>query len=400
MKAWRKLDEIYRYYARSRKVLIGLSAAVLTLMFCAAPRADTKDHQPCVASIRALYERASPAVVRITGQSVNPYNLANRVSTRLGSGFLFDPAGMILTNAHVVYGLQTLLVTLDDGATQRAKVIGADPIFDLAVIQLEAPKKGKLPTISLGDSDQLRPGDEVVAIGNPLGLDQTVTHGIVSGLNRSLREMPLYLAESMIQTDAAINPGNSGGPLLNACGEAVGVNTSIMGGAQNIGFAIPIKLAKAAIPALIKDGRIIRPWIGFHGQWVDAEARALLRVPMVDGLLVEAVETGSPAEAVGLRGGELELTIGQTSMLFGGDIIVGINGNALRSSDQTLNILRGLKVGERIRLRLFHNGQHREVSYMLPERPVLPGDIETDAGGSAVAPVQTGRRFAIKRRGG
>ena len=158
----------------------------------------------------------SPAVVMITGQSINPYRLQGRVTRVLGSGFLIDPSGTILTNSHVVFGLQSLTVTMDDGSIVAAKVVGADPIFDLAVIQIPKPRGAPLPTVKLGDSDHLRPGEEVIAIGNPLGLDQTVTRGIISGINRILPETPLSLTEPLIQTDAAINPGNSGGPLLIA----------------------------------------------------------------------------------------------------------------------------------------------------------------------------------------
>ncbi len=209
-----------------------------------------------------------------------------------------------------------------------AKLVGADPIFDLAVIQISKPKRGTLPTVKLGDSDKLRPGEEVIAIGNPLGLDQTVTRGIVSGLNRLLPETPLSLTEPLIQTDTAINPGNSGGPLLNRCGEVIGITTAIVPEAQNIGFAIPINLAKAIIPGLIKDGHVIRPWIGFHGQLIGAELRKLLQMPLVDGLLVEVVEPGSPADKLGVRGGEMELSIGGSSLLLGGDIVVSLNERA------------------------------------------------------------------------
>lgn len=374
---------------KSRNLLraLGLAAVVLCTQACAA--------QPhvlatCPASIRAVFERASPAVVRITGQSINPYRREERVSHRLGSGFLFDENGLILTNSHVVYGLQTLVVTLDDGTIRRARLVGADPFFDLAVIQIDRGNKGALPVLKLGDSDQLRPGDEVIAIGNPLGLDQTVTRGIVSGVNRNLPETPLSLMEPLIQIDAAINPGNSGGPLLDACGDVVGVNTAIISGAQNIGFSIPINLARTWIPSLIKNGRIIRPWIGFHGQVVDPEVRNLLRKPMVEGLLVEVVEPGSPAEHAGIHGGDVELTVGQNSLLLGGDIVVSINGTRIASDEDLSTIMRGLKVGSKIKLKLYSDGHYREVSYALPERPLLPGDLQS-SDNSSVAPLEMQR---------
>jgi S1-C subfamily serine protease len=311
----------------------------------------------------------------ITGQSINPYRLRDRVSRVLGSGCIIDASGLILTNSHVVLGLQSLAVTLDDGSVVPAKVVGADPIFDLAVIQIPKPKGGALPVMRLGDSDRARPGEEVIAIGNPLGLDQTVTRGIISGLNRLLPETPLSLTEPLIQTDTAINPGNSGGPLLNRCGEVIGINTAILPEAQNIGFAIPINLAKVVVPALLKDGHVIRPWIGFHGQLIGADLRKLLQMPLVDGLLVEVVEPGSPAEKLGVRGGEMELTIGGSSLLLGGDIVVNLNDAPMSNPDKLAGIMRGLKVGSQLKLRLFRQGKYLDIQYKLPERPLLPGDL-------------------------
>ena len=317
----------------------------------------------------------SPAVVMITGQSINPYRLQGRVTRVLGSGFLIDPSGTILTNSHVVFGLQSLTVTMDDGSIVAAKVVGADPIFDLAVIQIPKPRGAPLPTVKLGDSDHLRPGEEVIAIGNPLGLDQTVTRGIISGINRILPETPLSLTEPLIQTDAAINPGNSGGPLLNRCGEVIGINTAIVAEAQSIGFSVPINLAKSALPSLLKEGRVIRPWVGFHGQLIGPELRKLLQVPLVDGLLVEVVEPGSPADKAGIRGGVMELSIGGSSFLLGGDIVVSLNGAPMNEPDKLAGIMRGLKVGGRIKLKLFREGKYVELEYSLPERPLLPGDL-------------------------
>jgi serine protease Do len=329
----------------------------------------------CNDPLPELFERASPSVVMITGQSINPYRLQDRVTRVLGSGFVIDSKGLILTNSHVVYGLQSLTVTLDDGAIVPGRVVGADPIFDVAVVEISKPKRGTLPVARLGNSDRMRPGEEVVAIGNPLGLDQTITRGIVSGINRILPETPLSLSEPLIQTDTPINPGNSGGPLLNRCGEVIGINTAILPDAQNIGFAIPINLAKTILPGLIKDGRVIRPWIGFHGQLIGPELRKLLQMPLVDGLLVEAVEPGSPAEHAGLHGGHLELTIGGNSLLLGGDIVVMLNGVAMTQPDQLSTAMHAIKVGSTLKMRLFHEGTYREVEYKLPERPLLPGDL-------------------------
>jgi S1-C subfamily serine protease len=173
----------------------------------------------CSTDIPTLFDRVSPAVVMISGQSINPYRVQGRVTRIIGSGFIYDSKGLIITNSHVAFGRQTIYVTLDNGTVVPARLLGADPIFDIAVLQIPTPDKGKLAAAALGDSEHLRVGESVIAIGNPLGLDQTVTRGIVSGVNRILPETPLSLSEPLIQTDTPINPGNSGGPLLNMCGE-------------------------------------------------------------------------------------------------------------------------------------------------------------------------------------
>ena len=347
------------------------------LVFASAPHSLAADKKPpaCSRPIPELYEQASPAVVSITAQSINPYRLQGRVSQSLGSGFIIQEDGLILTNSHVVFGKQSLVVTLDDGSVVPARLVGADPIFDVAVIQIPKPAKGTLPVLKLGDSGSLREGEDVIAIGNPLGLDQTITRGIVSGLNRLLQDTPFSLQEPLIQTDAPINPGNSGGPLLNRCGEVIGINAEIIPSAQNIGFAIPIDLAKALLPALVAEGKVIRPWIGFHGQIIGKDLQKLLQIPLVEGLLVEVVEPGSPAEKAGIEGGTMELSLAGTSVLLGGDIIVSINGAPTTASQNLGQIMRGLKVGGTIKLRLFRQGKYREVQYLLPERPLLPSDL-------------------------
>jgi S1-C subfamily serine protease len=329
----------------------------------------------CSGDIPTLFERISPAVVMISAQSINPYRMQGRVSHIIGSGFIYDSKGLILTNSHVAFGRQTLYVTLDDGTVVPARLLGADPVFDIAVLQIPRAEKGKLPTVALGDSEHVRVGESVIAIGNPFGLDQTVTRGIVSGVNRILPDTPLSFSEPLIQTDAPINPGNSGGPLLNMCGEVIGMNTAIVPDAQNIGFAIPINLVKSVMPALIRDGRMIRPWVGFHGTLIGADLRKVLKLPLADGLLIEVVEPGSPAEAAGMRGGEIEFTLGTVSLLLGGDIVTAINGVPTTDADKIAPLLRALKVGSTLKMSIFREGETREVTYTLPERPLLPGDL-------------------------
>ena len=360
-----------------RSRLCGFMAKLLFGLFSVAHMGGCAIAAPkdCKEDIPALYERVSPAVVMISAQSINPYKLQDRVTRVVGSGFIFDREGLILTNSHVAFGRQTLYVSMDDGTVLPAKLIGADPIFDIAVIEIPKPERGTLPTATLGDSDKVRIGEEVIAIGNPLGLDQTVTRGIISGLNRILPETPLSLTEPLIQTDAPINPGNSGGPLLNRCGQVIGINSAIIPNAQNIGFAIPSNLLNSVATALIQDGRVIRPWIGFHGSMVGPDVRKVLNLPLTDGLLIEVVEPGSPAEAAGIRGGRIEFTFGTIALLLGGDIVTKINGTSTTDPEKLARTMRSLKVGSSVKLTLFREGESREVEYVLPERPLLPGDL-------------------------
>jgi S1-C subfamily serine protease len=212
----------------------------------------------CSEPIPDLFQRVSPSVVFISAVAINPFKLAERVSTVVGSGVIISADGLVLTNSHLVFGRRAITVALEDGSVPQARVLGADPLLDLAVLRISAPPGG-LPKATLGDSDSIRVGEEVVAIGNPFGLEQTLTRGVVSGVNRVLPETPMSVTLSLIQTDAAINPGNSGGPLLNRCGEVVGITTSVLVDAQEIGFAVPINVARQILPQLTEQGRVVRP---------------------------------------------------------------------------------------------------------------------------------------------
>ncbi len=236
----------------------------------------------------------------VTAITVDPYRLTNRVTPKLGTGFLIEPGDLIVTNSHVVYGASMLVVQSKDGEQISAKLAGADPVLDLAVLRVQAPSASLHPVL-LGDSDALRVSDEVMAVGNSMGLGQTATAGVVSGLDRVLPLSTMSYLQPFIQTDAAINPGNSGGPLVTKCGEAVGVNTMMLKEAQTTGFAVPSNLLKRVIPELLEHGRVVRPWHGIYGRIIDPILAALLQLPIVGGFLIETVEPGSPAERIGLR---------------------------------------------------------------------------------------------------
>lgn len=369
--------------SRARGAALLAPAAGLLLTLCclgggaarAAEAPPPPAAPPCTLPVPDLYDRISPAVVSIAAMSINAYDITDRTTRVVGSGVIIDPSGVILTNSHIVFGRQAITVTLDDGSTESAEIIGADPLFDIALIRIPAPPKGALPTAPLGDSDHLLVGEEVFAIGNPFGLDQTLSRGIVSAVNRILPDVALSLDEPMIQTDAPINPGSSGGPLIDHCGDVVGITTAILPDAQNIGFAIPTSLIKTALPSLMKNGRIVRPWLGVQGQFVEPLLKELLRIPLTDGMLVEVVEPGSPAEHAGIVGGKLDLTIGGDPVLLGGDIITEIDGVRVDDPEKLDRVLRGLKAGTTVHVKIFHDGATRTADVALTERPVLLQDL-------------------------
>src|SRR6266446_2903450 len=265
------------------------------------------------------------------------------------------------------------------------ELLGADPILDVAALRIPVPDAG-LPKATLGDSDALQVGEEVVAIGNPMGLEQTLTRGVISGIDRLLPEFPLNLMLPLIQTDAAINPGNSGGPLVNRCGEVVGLTSALLADAKNIGFAIPINIVKQVLPQLVQQGRVMRPWLGVSGKVIGKEVQDLLKLPLVDGFLVETIEPGSPAAKAGLHEGELLIAIAGAEFLFGGDIITVANGKKLDDTEKFAQFVRTLKVGDMVHLTLHHEGTTRQVEFSLPERPILPGDVPSD-GRRALTPL-------------
>lgn len=324
-----------------------------------------------------LFAAASPSVVRVTAVVIDPYRLVDRVQVRVGSGFVIDPGDLVVTNAHVVFGAKTLLVQSGDGPPLEVKLVGADPVLDLAVLRLEPAPPKPLPALRLGQSGALRVGEDVMAIGNPFGIGQTATAGVVSALNRVLPVSTMSYLTPFIQFDAAVNPGNSGGPLMNRCGEVVGITTAGIKQAQSIGFAVPVDLLKKAVPELVEHGHVARPWYGIYGRMFDPAFSPWMGFPLVQGFLVETVEPGSPAEKIGLRGGNLPIKIGTETLLLGGDIITAVDGVPITDMETVRRVINGLKVGQKVHIAYARaDAGLLSADVVLPERPTLPTDFE------------------------
>ena len=312
-----------------------------------------------------VYAQVSPGVVCITA--------ADQFGECIGSGFMIDLEGHIVTNNHVAEADPDLLVTLADEHTVPARVVGADAGSDLAVLQIDIPSE-ELTVVRLGESSSLRVGQRAIAIGDPFGLERTVTTGVISSLGRTLpRDDSDFQIAQLIQTDAAINPGNSGGPLLNSQGEVIGVNTairSLTGVNSGVGFAIPVDIVRRVVPELIDLGRYRHPWVGVTGSSLSPEMVETMELPVETGVLVFQVEPDSPASKAGLRGGDTDVVISGRPMRQGGDILVAIGGIEVKDFDDLVNYLASYtSVGDTISLTIVRDGVERKVELVLEERP-------------------------------
>src|SRR5713101_7018194 len=284
-----------------------------------------------------------------------------------GSGSIIDEQGDILTNYHVIEGAQKLSVSLGGKKDYAARVVGGDPDTDLAVIRLLEKPTGPLTVVPLGDSDKLVVGQKVLAIGNPFGLDRTLTTGVISGLQRPIRAENGRQIEGAIQTDASINPGNSGGPLLDSHGRMIGINSQIespSGASAGVGFAIPINIAKRIVPQLVRNGYVQRPKLGIEPRNVEALS-GQVRLPVSYGVLIMAVQPGGAAANAGLRG----LVQTETGDVELGDIIVAIDGQKISNNDELFVVLDKHQVGETVNVEVIRNGRHTTVPVKLMEAP-------------------------------
>ena len=306
------------------------------------------------AVVRAV-ERTGPAVVHldVTLPRANRRGAPDVRTAGSGSGLIFTPDGFALTNSHVVHGATSVRATLPDGSQSRAEVVGDDPDTDLAILRLSATG---LPVVELGDSAALRPGQLVIAIGNPLGFQATVTAGVVSALGRSMRSQSGRLIEGVIQTDAALNPGNSGGPLVDSRGQVIGINTAVIAGAQGICFAIPVNTARFVIPRLIREGRVRRSWIGIAGQSIKLSRRRvqLSHLRAEGAVLVTDVTPGGPADRAGVQPRDIIVRIGDAT-------VVGV--------DDLQRMLTDELIGRSVDVVVLSDGELRSVAVTPSEGP-------------------------------
>ena len=318
-----------------------------------------------------IYKAAHIATVNITS-TVYRRSIFWEVypSKDQGSGFLISPDGKILTNSHVVANERQLEITLPDQSHYKARLLSRDESNDVALLQIEP--RTKLPSLHLGDSDGLQVGQKVLAIGNPFGLEGTLTTGIVSSLGRTIRGENERTLEGLIQTDAAINPGNSGGPLLDSAGNVVGINTAILGpngGNIGIGFAMPINRAKLMMDDF-QAGRK-RPKLGVSVVQVSGDYADALSLPSRGGLLIQEVDADSPASRAGLRGGKQEVQIGNAQVLVGGDLIMSIDGQPVEHDDAISRALARKRAGDTLELTIFRNGRTVNVRVKLGEEGAI-----------------------------
>jgi S1-C subfamily serine protease len=319
-----------------------------------------------------VYETVSPGVVNITSTSYveDFFGFSAYPQSGTGSGSIIDSKGHILTNFHVVQGAQELKVTLADKSSYDAQVVGADPDNDLAVIKIDAPAQ-KLHVVKLGSSQKLSIGQKVLAIGNPFGLDRTLTRGIISGLGRPLKTGNGRTVDNVIQTDASINPGNSGGPLLNSQGELIGVNTAIYspsGGSVGIGFAVPVDIVRSIVPDLIEHGRVLRPWLGIQSRILTSQLAGQLNLNVTEGLLILGVVPDSPADRAGLIGTTNASRRGGR-YFFEGDILTKIGDTVIRNQEDMYRALNNFKSNDMVIVEISRNGRLQRVNVQLQPKP-------------------------------
>jgi S1-C subfamily serine protease len=335
-------------------------------------------------SIHDVYTAAAPGVVHVTAttkaqESADPFfgvPGGTQEQTAVGSGFVIDKAGHIVTNDHVVAGASVVRVSFSDNESLKARVVGEDPATDVAVLQVSAPSRALHP-LALGNSDQVEVGDEVIAIGNPLGFDRSVSAGIVSAVGRSIQAPnEISTIGHAIQTDAALNHGNSGGPLLNADGRVIGVNAQIAPSASGanigIGFAIPINTVREVAAELIKHGKVEHSFLGIEVKAIDPTIARVFHLPVQHGLMVARVIPATGAAKAGIRGGTTSVTVDGETWRAGGDIVVKAEGQPVASIDRLRDLIGEKKPGDSVKLELYRGAKRLTLNVKLGRQPTSP----------------------------
>jgi putative serine protease PepD len=360
------------------------SAKTTTTVVQQAPlgaSANASDNDASGLTAGDIYKRDAPGVAFIRSQIVqrtqaSPFDFGlpqEQQGEATGSGFVIDKAGTILTNAHVVNGATKVTVQFADKKTVVAKVLGKDESTDLALLKVD-PSGLDLAPLTLGSSKGVEVGDPAIAIGNPFGLERTLTTGVISAVQRTIQAPNNFQIDDVLQTDAPINPGNSGGPLIDATGKVIGINSQIAtggngsNGSVGIGFAVPIDTAKKIIPELRQSGRVDRGYLGIGSLTVD-KTLADLNLPVDHGALVQSVTPGGPADKAGIRAGDLSATLDNHAIQLGGDIITKIDGKEIRTRDDLEAAVVNRKSGDTVKVTLIRQGKTKTVEVTLGERP-------------------------------
>jgi putative serine protease PepD len=334
-------------------------------------------------SINEIYRSSAPGVVhietttRVSQQNDpffgNPFGTTTETQRALGSGFVIDRAGDIVTNYHVVHGAATIQVSFSNNERYRAHLVGSDPSTDLAVLKVNV-QASALKALPLGNSDAVRVGDQVIAIGNPFGLDRSVTAGIVSAVQRRIEAPNNLSIAHVIQTDAALNHGNSGGPLLDAQGDVIGVNAQIETGGVGdgnvgIGFAIPINTVKDVVGQLIRHGKVEHAFLGIEGKTLTPQIAHLFHLPVVTGVLVATVRPGTGAAQAGVKAASDEVTVQGESWPAGGDVIVKVDHEPIGSVEQLIDVIASKQPGDKIQVEVVRGGSHKTLTVKLGRQP-------------------------------
>jgi S1-C subfamily serine protease len=365
----------------------------------AAPVVSKSGEEGSGNTVNQIYKADGDGVAFVESQlepeesaEANPFNPfgeeeGSSGGTATGSGFVVDDEGHILTNNHVVEGASKVTVKLGESDTvHTAEVVGTDPSSDLALLKVDAPAS-ELHPLTLGDSSAVEVGDPVVAIGNPFGLDRTVTSGIVSALQRQIEAPDGFSISNVIQTDAAINPGNSGGPLINGEGEVIGINSQIETGGSGsegnvgIGFSIPINTAKSEIQSLIQNGEVEHAYLGISGGTITPELASELNLASKEGVIVQEVVKGGPSAKAGIVGSTKAATIEGVEVPLGGDIITEINGEKITSMEDVIALVEEAEPGDEWEVKLLRDGKEKTATVTLGTRPASTGEPGSSSGG-------------------